>query len=318
MSCNLDNLTVMVNWLARQKLDRNWNTEYFRKATRILPYSRIYFPVSGYGTVEHKGRIYKLVPGRILLVPAFAEVKCFCPDRLEKYWLHFNAGFGKNSPDIFALNGNCICLPVSDPDFLAGLFDRLIEISVKTEPVRQFEFNTGIRLLLARFLDQISLTESGSMLPVFTRLLFYIDEHLDQDLSLKTLAAYAGICPSHLSHQFHEKMGRRLFEYITIHRIYKAMFLLREKQHSISEIADLTGFSSLPVFSKSFRRHTGYSPLEFRKYFISMPAAVDIPSSFHDPECMIRAKVRHDSRLTPGIRQTERAVSPPGGGVFST
>ena len=65
MSCNLDNLTVMVNWLVRQKLDRNWNTEYFRKATRILPYSRIYFPVSGYGTVEHKGRIYKLVPGRM-------------------------------------------------------------------------------------------------------------------------------------------------------------------------------------------------------------------------------------------------------------
>ena len=295
---SLDNLTVTVNWLTRQKLDRNWNTEQFQKANRILPYSRIYFPVDGRGTVEYLGRKYEVVPGRILLVPAFAEVKCFCPDHLEKYWCHFNASFGNNSPDIFALNRDCIDLPADDPQFLTQLFDRLISLSARTGSVNQFEFNAGMKMLLSRFLEKVSWTESGNMLPLFTRLLIFIHEHLDTELTLKNLADFTGICPSHLSHRFHEKMGMRLFEYITVHRMYRAMFLLREKQYSIGEISDLTGFSNISVFSKSFKRHTGYSPVEFRKYFTSMPAAVDVPSSFRDPEIfMLHAKKRLRSAL---------------------
>ena len=297
MSQYLNNLTVTVNWLVRQKLNRNWNTERFSKIHRIVPFSRIYFPLAGYGTVAHQGRVFELTPGKILLVPAFAEVKCSCPDHLEKYWCHFNAFFGKSSPDIFALNRDCIELPVPDREFVARLFDRLIELSNRTEPVRQFEFDAGMRLLLARFLEKVAWTESGNMLPVFTRLLIYIGTHLSEELSLKSLADYAGICPSYLSHRFREKMGMRLFEYITLNRMYRAMFLLREKQYRVSEISDLTGFSNVSVFSKSFRRHTGYSPQEFRKYFRSMPAALDVLSSFRDPAAMLNARTLREARL---------------------
>ncbi|MBO4633285.1 MAG: helix-turn-helix transcriptional regulator [Lentisphaeria bacterium] len=290
MSQYLNDITVTVNWLIRQKLDRKWNTERFAKIHRIVPFSRIYFPVAGYGTVTHQGKVFELTPGKILLVPAFAEVKCFCPDHLEKYWCHFNAFLGKSSPDIFALNRTCIELPVPDREFLSLLFDHLIALSTRTEPVRQFEFTAAMRLLLARFLDKVSWTENENTLPFFTRLLIYIGEHLHEELSLKTLAGHVGICPSHLSHRFHDKMGMKLFEYITINRMYKAMFLLRAKQYSVSEISDLTGFSNISVFSKSFKRHTGYSPLEFRKYFMSLPSAVDVVSSFRDPEVMQRVK----------------------------
>lgn len=288
---HLNDITITVNWLIRQKLDQNWNTDRFSKMLRIVPFSRIYFPVAGYGTVTHQGKVFELTPGKILLIPAFAEVKCFCPDYLEKYWCHFNAFFGKSSPDIFALNRDCIELPVRNRQFLSQLFNRLIALSTRTESVSQFEFNAGMRLLLARFLEKVTCTENENMLPLFTRLLIYIWEHLNEELSLKTLAGCAGICPCHLSHRFHEEMGMKLFEYITMSRIYKAMFLLRDRQYSIGEISDQTGFSNISVFSKSFKRHTGYSPLEFRKYFMAMPAAVDIPSSFRDPEVMLHARI---------------------------
>ena len=288
MSQYWNDLTVTVSWLVRQKLNRNWNTDLFSKPQRLIPYSRIYFPVAGSGTVEYQRHVFELSPGKILLVPAFAEVKCRCPDHLEKYWCHFNAFWGKSSPDIFALNRDCIELPVPDMEFVIQLFERLIMLSCQTESVRQFEFNAGMRMLLARFLDKVSWSESEKMIPGFTRLLIYISDHLDRELSLQELSEFAGICPSHLSHQFHEKMGMRLFEYITMHRMYKAMFLLRDKQNSVSEISDQTGFSNISVFSKSFKRHTGYSPLEFRKYFTAMPAKIDIPSSFQDPQAMLR------------------------------
>ncbi|MBO5724592.1 MAG: helix-turn-helix transcriptional regulator [Lentisphaeria bacterium] len=270
---NLNELSISVSAVSHSHLNRNWNTKSFQKVFRILPHTRIYFPLSGQGSVSHNKKIYTLQKGKILLIPAFAQVQVNCPDHLEKYWCHFNAYLGESTMDLFYLHQECIELEVEDFDFLTMLFEKLLKLGVQEDPVSLFEFQTGIKLLLARFLPRVTWSSNTEMLGVFTKLLFYINSNLHNDLSLKTLADQVGICRSHLSHIFHEKIGVRLSEYINMHRMYKAMCLLRETSRSISEISDLCGFSSIAVFSKAFKKHTGNSPVGFRKHFSDMPGS---------------------------------------------
>ena len=264
---NLDELSLSVSCVNCSMLNRNWNTDYFQKVFRVVPHSRIYFPVSGYGEVQHGKKVYTLKKGTILLIPAFAQVKVSCPERLEKYWCHFNAYLGNTTQDIFFLHQECIELPVEDFDFLTVLFQKLLKLGTEEGPVKRFEFQTGIKLLLARFLHEVTWSSNTEILGLFTKLLFYINQNLHNELSLQILADQMGVCRSHLSHVFHQKIGIRLSEYIRMHRMYKAMCLLRETRQSIGEIGDQCGFSSIAVFSKAFKKHTGNSPVEFRKHF---------------------------------------------------
>jgi len=48
-------------------------------------------------------------------------------------------------------------------------------------------------------------------------------------------------------------------------RIEKACELLRENDLNISQIARATGYDDLAAFNHFFRRHTGFSPRDYRE-----------------------------------------------------
>ena len=69
----------------REELGLAWNTDQFVPVMRLLPFSRLYLPESGAGEVHCQDRIYKLERGRMLLIPAFANIKLSCNERLVRY-----------------------------------------------------------------------------------------------------------------------------------------------------------------------------------------------------------------------------------------
>ncbi|GAC1596437.1 MAG: hypothetical protein NVS3B25_20740 [Hymenobacter sp.] len=105
--------------------------------------------------------------------------------------------------------------------------------------------------------------------PAWTReLRALIQDHLDTNLSLRlTEAAHTlQVNPSYLSREFARYFDDLSFgEYIRKLRIDKARRLLDGHQHSLAEIAYLTGFSDQSHFTRIFRQHTGQSPSAYRK-----------------------------------------------------
>lgn len=95
----------------------------------------------------------------------------------------------------------------------------------------------------------------------------YIDNHFKENLTLDHLAKMAHISKYHLSHTFREEFHISPISYLIARRIQESRFLLRETDHSISQIAQILGFSSLSYFSQSFRRLEGISPIEFRRRY---------------------------------------------------
>jgi AraC family transcriptional regulator len=92
---------------------------------------------------------------------------------------------------------------------------------------------------------------------------------LDQDLSLRDLAAASYLSPFHFARLFKKITGATPHNYLAAIRTNRAQLLLSETDLSITEIATRVGYLSGSHFTKAFRLSTGTTPREFRKALIS-------------------------------------------------
>lgn len=93
----------------------------------------------------------------------------------------------------------------------------------------------------------------------------YIDLHFKEPLTLDQLADEAHMSKYYLSHAFKQEFGVSPINYMISRRINESKFLLSETDLSLSQIAQVLGFSSLSYFSQAFRKANNTSPLEFRQ-----------------------------------------------------
>lgn len=101
-----------------------------------------------------------------------------------------------------------------------------------------------------------------NMLSVFG----YIEEHLEENLSLCRLASVAGLSPNYFSHIFKQLNGISLWDYITAKRIEKAVKLIMSGGSlTMLETAMLCGFNNTVNFNKAFKKQKGITPSELKK-----------------------------------------------------
>ncbi len=93
----------------------------------------------------------------------------------------------------------------------------------------------------------------------------YIDAHYKEPLTLELLAEEAHINKFYLAHIFKQEYGMAPIRYMISRRIEESRYLLQETNMSMSQIAQILGFSSANYFSQSFRNSEGISPMEYRK-----------------------------------------------------
>lgn len=94
----------------------------------------------------------------------------------------------------------------------------------------------------------------------------YIDNHIDSDLSLEKVSEVSAYSPFHFHRIFKLVTGETLQNYIIRKKIEKsALHLALHKNMEIKNIYWDLGFSNHSVFCKTFKKHYGLAPTEFRK-----------------------------------------------------
>jgi AraC-like DNA-binding protein len=93
----------------------------------------------------------------------------------------------------------------------------------------------------------------------------YMTACFDQPLTLKEVAGVACLSPNHLLRSFKQIFRLTPHQFLTATRLEYARKLLADRNLSVTDICFSVGFESLSSFSRAFRRHTGFSPNEYRR-----------------------------------------------------
>ena len=88
---------------------------------------------------------------------------------------------------------------------------------------------------------------------------------MNQELSLKVVAAAIFVNESYLSRIFKREMGEGLIEYITRRRIAESIRLLNTTSLKVYELAERVGFRNSHYFSICFKKQMGMTVKEFRQ-----------------------------------------------------
>lgn len=284
MNKSLQDLNLSLLNAAQVQLTDKWNYDNV-----ISPFSRLYWIEKGGGKVYHHQQQFELQPGYLYLIPAFSYGRYRCEDYMEQTYIHFLEDIG-NGLSIYSTQHFEYERPASDLD--KGLLSRLLAINPhrgiersdpKTYDNRAFtqkllalnntttpkvliETQGILKILLSGFIK-----EAGSKQPIpvqskrIADVLYYISEHLEENLTVQQLAATCHLNPDYFSRMFKEEIQMRPLDYVQHKRIERAQLLLTTTSHSLQEIANLVGFPNISYFNRIFSRVSGQTPSAYRK-----------------------------------------------------
>lgn len=94
--------------------------------------------------------------------------------------------------------------------------------------------------------------------------LVYIQDHLEDPITLENLSERSRLSVSRLSQLFHQVTGYSPIQFVQHQRVQKACYYLESTNEPIGRIAELVGFEDQFYFSRLFHKITGVSPRGFR------------------------------------------------------
>jgi len=158
------------------------------------------------------------------------------------------------------------------------------ELGPVIEKFRELPFKEGLEqlLLLYDILNQLAADCSYTYIAsekyknkedkyeekeAIKKIIKYVNNHYQDQLSLKSIANEVGMNESSLCRYFKNTTGRRLFDYICELRINYATKLLINTNVSIKRIAYDCGYNHISYFNKQFKSLKNSTPGQFRKLY---------------------------------------------------
>lgn len=113
---------------------------------------------------------------------------------------------------------------------------------------------------------------------IVREIILWIEQHLDDELTLDLIAVRAGYSPYHFSRMFLAHTRRTAMDYVRGRRLVRsARRLLAEPDLRLVELALDSGFDSQEAFTRAFKRMFGSTPARFRRGFTIEPLEGQYP-----------------------------------------
>ncbi|MFC1504430.1 PocR ligand-binding domain-containing protein [Spirochaetota bacterium] len=142
---------------------------------------------------------------------------------------------------------------------LQEAFDKLPYISEE----KLADFLDIIRIIIEYIIMQKMITAKGNI--IVQRILNYIQENINKNISINDLARLTGKSYSTVSHLFKNVIGTSVKEYTIDAKLRMAeQYFTETPDISIKEIASRLSFNSTVYFSRIFKKYRGKNP---RRYF---------------------------------------------------
>ncbi|MBB3072743.1 AraC-like DNA-binding protein [Paenibacillus baekrokdamisoli] len=100
----------------------------------------------------------------------------------------------------------------------------------------------------------------------FYEAISYMEKCYNEDLHLEDMAVKALMAPSYFSNMLRVVRGKSYIELLSSIRIQASMELLGGTDLNVTEIAARVGYNHISHFNRTFKKHTGVTPGDFRKH----------------------------------------------------
>lgn len=189
----------------------------------------------------------------------------YLEDRVESYWIHFTGYEAEKLLNTADLDKNVFFIGDSS-DFPTKCNRIIREIQTKRtnyEDLTSILFKELI-LVISRYLREGRGVNRDTLNEV-EKAINYFSENYTEDINIEQYAKMRHMSVSWFIRNFKSITKLSPLQYIITLRITNAKGLLINTDYSISKIADAVGFDNALYFSRLFHKHTGMSPMKFRK-----------------------------------------------------
>ncbi len=236
------------------------------------------YVVNGRGRYLVEGAEYPLLPGTVLLLRPY-EFHYVCPEKscpYERYVLNFErdalfeaetllAGFDQDKVDM----GVYYFPQGSADDAVFRAFESLDTLQRFSWGEKQLN-ERGVLLLRSIMTEILLLLGTASpkepVIPeknMLFDIMGYLNEHLDETITLDDLSKRFFISKYHLCRAFRQSTGTTFLSYLTTKRIVAAQQMIKEGI-AATEVAYRVGFCDYSSFYRAYRKQTGKAPARER------------------------------------------------------
>jgi len=236
-------------------------------------YYHMFCVTKGTCTFVAAGDPYVLEPGHCLLIPKetdhaytntsgqtteYLEIKfALPPSALDNQLLH--SGVQVTREPLAAMLTNRI---VTEYSQLRSIADEAAAAYL-TSVLHIFEEHTRYALQPQQFLY----LDASRYSELSQKVVHYLEAHFTRDITLNTLARELDYNKSYLCAAFKKDTHLTIWDCLNTIRIRRAAELIVYSDHSLNQIAQLCGFSSVCTFNRVFLKYVGTTPGQCRRAY---------------------------------------------------
>lgn len=216
---------------------------------------------SGKGTVTVRGETYHVAKGDLFLLPAYEA---------HTYQTDPNDPFGVTWVEFAGSNSAQICehiLDVKGPIQHEPVFSEVLDLChqlFRCIHIRDLQSSQLLYQILIALCDSHTVI-SDLQLQKKQEILDYIDDHLDQGLTMPQVAQHFGYHPNYFSSLFSRITGEPFSHYLIYRRVIRACQMLTTTDMPIQTIASSLGFFDVSHFYRHFTQICGMAPARYRR-----------------------------------------------------
>jgi len=135
----------------------------------------------------------------------------------------------------------------------------------ESSPGSNLALQSGFNLLLIMIFRKMALPFEEKKQGITNEFLSYLQAHCSERITLEQAAERCFYAPSYFSRMFRQSTGMTFTQYLQLHRIEKACYLLEHTDARVSDIYMQVGYSDKTKFFRHFQQLKNLSPLQWRK-----------------------------------------------------
>ncbi|MFL5746708.1 MAG: AraC family transcriptional regulator [Niastella sp.] len=234
-----------------------------------LPENFLFYCVDGAGWYQIGDKKSEVGPNQFFILPQNVEHAYGSTDDnpWSIYWIHFGGDSLPQMNSLQAVQKHFKPFYIKSSSEIQIMFSRMykaLELGYSTDNLIFANLCLPHFLSLFIYNSKHTTVSPNDKLDVVDSAILYMQEHINENISLQDLSSHYNYSASRFSSLFKQKTGYAPIDYFIQMKMQKASQQLDFSTNSVKDIALSMGFDDPYYFSKRFRKIIGLSPKQYR------------------------------------------------------